>query len=178
MALSRSLAALLMTSGALWLAGCATGGTDESATPSPRSPEAQGLTARTNEAALPARYTNGLWYMVKGGEVAFIPGERCQVAGVFVADCPEAAQIMDLGGAYITPGFGEAHNHSVDGPWTLGTAQSYLGQGIYYYKNPNNVGPLAGITFWDCAHEGSAGMMADGYTRATGEMSMMIAQNG
>ena len=38
--------------------------------------------------------------------------------------------------------------------------------------------PTAGITFWDCAHEGSAGFMADGYTRATGEMSMMIAQNG
>ncbi len=38
--------------------------------------------------------------------------------------------------------------------------------------------PQAGIQFWDCAHEGSAGMMADGYTRATGEMSMMIAQNG
>lgn len=36
----------------------------------------------------------------------------------------------------------------------------------------------AGITFWDCAHEGSAGMMADGYTRSTGKMSMMIAQNG
>jgi sulfoacetaldehyde acetyltransferase len=38
--------------------------------------------------------------------------------------------------------------------------------------------PKAGITFWDCAHEGSAGMMADGYTRAIGKMSMMIAQNG
>jgi sulfoacetaldehyde acetyltransferase len=38
--------------------------------------------------------------------------------------------------------------------------------------------PTSGIMFWDCAHEGSAGMMADGYTRATGEMSMMIAQNG
>ena len=38
--------------------------------------------------------------------------------------------------------------------------------------------PKAGITFWDCAHEGSAGMMADGYARATGKMSMMIAQNG
>ena len=38
--------------------------------------------------------------------------------------------------------------------------------------------PKAGIKFWDCAHEGSAGMMADGYTRVTGEMSMMIAQNG
>ena len=38
--------------------------------------------------------------------------------------------------------------------------------------------PKAGIAFWDCAHEGSGGMMADGYTRATGKMSMMIAQNG
>ncbi|NCO21407.1 MAG: sulfoacetaldehyde acetyltransferase [Rhodobacterales bacterium] len=38
--------------------------------------------------------------------------------------------------------------------------------------------PRAGIKFWDCAHEMTAGMMADGYTRATGEMSMMIAQNG
>ncbi len=38
--------------------------------------------------------------------------------------------------------------------------------------------PRAGIQFWDCAHEGSGGMMADGYTRASGRMSMMIAQNG
>jgi len=38
--------------------------------------------------------------------------------------------------------------------------------------------PQAGIHFWDCAHEYNAGMMADGYSRATGRMSMMIAQNG
>ena len=38
--------------------------------------------------------------------------------------------------------------------------------------------PAAGITFWDCAHECNAGMSADGYTRSTGKMSMMIAQNG
>ncbi|MFN4155282.1 MAG: sulfoacetaldehyde acetyltransferase [Paracoccaceae bacterium] len=38
--------------------------------------------------------------------------------------------------------------------------------------------PRAGITFWDCAHEGSGGMMADGYTRASGKICMMIAQNG
>jgi len=38
--------------------------------------------------------------------------------------------------------------------------------------------PKAGITFWDCAHECNAGMMADGFTRATGRMSMAIAQNG
>ena len=42
----------------------------------------------------------------------------------------------------------------------------------------SDIFPKAGITFWDCAHEGSAGMMADGYTRATGDMSVMIAQNG
>ena len=38
--------------------------------------------------------------------------------------------------------------------------------------------PKAGITFWDCGHEGNAGMMADGFTRASGKMSMMVAQNG
>src|SRR4051794_18715632 len=38
--------------------------------------------------------------------------------------------------------------------------------------------PTAGITFWDCAHEGSGGMMADGFTRASGKMAMAIAQNG
>ena len=38
--------------------------------------------------------------------------------------------------------------------------------------------PRAGITFWDAAHECNAGMMADGFTRATGKMSMMVAQNG
>ena len=38
--------------------------------------------------------------------------------------------------------------------------------------------PQAGITFWDAAHECNAGMMADGFTRVTGKISMMIAQNG
>ena len=38
--------------------------------------------------------------------------------------------------------------------------------------------PTAGIMFWDCAHECNAGMMADGYTRSSGKMCMMVAQNG
>ncbi len=38
--------------------------------------------------------------------------------------------------------------------------------------------PKAGITFWDCGHEGNAGMMADGFTRASGKMSMIVGQNG
>ncbi|HUF87781.1 MAG TPA: sulfoacetaldehyde acetyltransferase [Thermohalobaculum sp.] len=38
--------------------------------------------------------------------------------------------------------------------------------------------PRAGITFWDVAHESNGGLMADGYTRATGRMAMAIGQNG
>ena len=38
--------------------------------------------------------------------------------------------------------------------------------------------PAAGITFWDVADEKNGGYMADGYTRATGKMSMAIGQNG
>ena len=38
--------------------------------------------------------------------------------------------------------------------------------------------PQAGIHFWDAAHECNAGMMADGYTRASGKVCMMVAQNG
>src|SRR3954447_23141218 len=38
--------------------------------------------------------------------------------------------------------------------------------------------PKAGITFWDVAHETNGGLLAGGYTRATGKMAMAIAQNG
>ncbi|WP_119167915.1 sulfoacetaldehyde acetyltransferase [Algihabitans albus] len=38
--------------------------------------------------------------------------------------------------------------------------------------------PRAGVTFWDCAHESNAALIADGYTRTTGKMAMAIAQNG
>jgi len=38
--------------------------------------------------------------------------------------------------------------------------------------------PKAGITFWDVAHETNGGLIADGYTRSTGKISMVIAQNG
>ena len=38
--------------------------------------------------------------------------------------------------------------------------------------------PKAGIRFWDVAHECNGGYMADGYTRSSGKMAMIIAQNG
>jgi len=42
----------------------------------------------------------------------------------------------------------------------------------------SDIFPKAGITFWDVAHESNGGLIADGYTRSTGKMSMVIAQNG
>ena len=42
----------------------------------------------------------------------------------------------------------------------------------------SHIFPNAGITFWDVAHETNGGLIADGYTRATGKMSMVVAQNG
>jgi sulfoacetaldehyde acetyltransferase len=38
--------------------------------------------------------------------------------------------------------------------------------------------PAAGITFWDVAHECNGGIICDGYTRSTGKMAMVTAQNG
>ena len=38
--------------------------------------------------------------------------------------------------------------------------------------------PAAGIRFWDVAHECNGGYMADGFTRTSGRMAMIIAQNG
>ncbi len=38
--------------------------------------------------------------------------------------------------------------------------------------------PKAGIKFWDVAHESNGGLIADGYTRASGKIAMCIAQNG
>ncbi len=42
----------------------------------------------------------------------------------------------------------------------------------------SDIFPDAGITFWDVAHETNGGLIADGYTRATGKISMVVAQNG
>jgi len=42
----------------------------------------------------------------------------------------------------------------------------------------SHIFPEAGITFWDVAHETNGGLIADGYTRSTGKMSMVVAQNG
>jgi len=95
---------------------------------------------RRNPDAPASAYLNGLWYEADASGVRFQPGDRYSIAGVFTADRPEViGRTIDLGGAYVVPPFGEAHNHNVDGPRTLPAAARYLAQGIFYYKNPNDV---------------------------------------
>ena len=74
-----------------------------------------------------------------GESFEFVAGERYAEKGVFVTRRPDEATVIDLGGAFVVPPFGEAHNHSVDGPGTEETAEKYLAEGVYYYKNPNSI---------------------------------------
>ncbi len=47
---------------------------------------------------------------------------------------------IDLKGGYVVPPFGEAHNHNVEGPWTLDAVVArYLHDGVFYVKNPNSI---------------------------------------
>lgn len=97
------------------------------------------LTARINPDAGATVYVNGLWYTAAGDAVEFVPGERYIDKGLFVAQRPEDATVIDLGGAFVVPPYGEAHNHSVDGPGTEAAAEKYLAEGVFYYKNPNGI---------------------------------------
>ncbi|MEL6663020.1 MAG: hypothetical protein AAFO57_07075 [Pseudomonadota bacterium] len=113
-------------------------GSNDQALPAPAT---LGLTARTVAEAPAATYTNANWYAVAEGEITFTPGERHVDQGVFVAAPPKGAVTIDLEGAFVVPPFGEAHNHSIDGPWTMNRAEAYLTEGVFYFKNPNDVGP-------------------------------------
>ena len=102
----------------------------------------EGVTPRANPEATPARYENGLWYVADEAGVRFEPGARCQAGGVFVADCPDGAAVIELNGAYLIPPLGEAHNHNLDGPWTAPMGQRYLRDGVFFMKNTNSVNSI------------------------------------
>ncbi len=79
-------------------------------------------------------YANARWWTPQG----FEPGGRCVRDGVFVGAAPDTAEV-DLDGAWVTPPFGEAHNHNLDNPgMARGMSDTYLSAGILYVKNPNS----------------------------------------
>ncbi len=102
------------------------------------------LSSAAGQADQTTTYTNGKWWTGDGFEA----GARTICEGVFVAQTDEPPDdVIDLGGAYVIPPFGEAHNHNVDGssgPFAIETMnQRYLRDGVFYVKNPNAYAPNA-----------------------------------
>lgn len=99
-------------------------------------------------------YTNGYWWTGAG----FEHGDRAVNDGFFVPLPDDAddgsegiryAQIaqVDVGGAFVIPPFGEAHNHNINapiGPFGVDVmVERYLADGIFYVKIPNAFAPYA-----------------------------------
>lgn len=79
-------------------------------------------------------YGGAQWWTPDG----FVPGERCIAEGRFAAATPGAGRI-DLGGVWVIPALGEAHNHNLDNPvMARAMSDTYLSAGILYVKNPNS----------------------------------------
>jgi imidazolonepropionase-like amidohydrolase len=82
-------------------------------------------------------YHNGYWF---NGE-QFIQKNMYVKEGVFIsATGVKADSVIDLNGMYIVPPFAEAHTHILEGIGDVDARiKSYLRDGVFYVKNPNNV---------------------------------------
>jgi imidazolonepropionase-like amidohydrolase len=84
-------------------------------------------------------FTNGNWLGARG----FEPGTRYVVDGRIAGARPSRVDTtVDLAGGYVTPPFGEAHNHNIDFSSPSGTDSliaRYLRDGVFYAKNPGNL---------------------------------------
>lgn len=88
------------------------------------------------------RLTGAMWWTPEG----FKPGDRYVRGGVFVRPAARA-RVVDLNGAFVTPPFGEAHNHNIDTPQTAkAVSDQYLANGVFYVKNPNSRAAYTGET--------------------------------
>jgi N-acyl-D-amino-acid deacylase len=59
-----------------------------------------------------------------------VRGERIAWIGREGADAPEAGQVVEAGGATLTPGFVDVHNHSDLAPWVTPSMPSTIRQGV------------------------------------------------
>lgn len=84
------------------------------------------------------QFINGHWFTGK----EFHPEMFYSVGGRLTEAKPKKVdEVIDLTGGFVIPPFGEAHNHNVEGPWNIGkVSQTYLRAGVFYVKNPNNIG--------------------------------------
>jgi imidazolonepropionase-like amidohydrolase len=98
------------------------------------------LAASATSAHGAQHFTNGRWY----DGTAFVAREFYEVAGVLRDDYDEDdAQVVDLGGGYVVPGYGNAHTHGVGNGDFSAESRQFLGRGVFYVANPNSIGSLS-----------------------------------
>lgn len=93
--------------------------------------------AGTSGIAKNIAFKNGLWFDGKSfrSQTGYVVNGKLSFRRPAQVD-----SIVDLGGGYVVPPFGEAHNHNVE-PLNKIEAliQRYLQHGIFYVKNPDNL---------------------------------------
>jgi len=83
------------------------------------------------------RFVNGHWF----DGSAFSAREVSVVGGVFADSTGEAqAQVVDLEGGYVLPGYGNAHTHGIGNGSFEEESNRFLERGVYYVANPNSLG--------------------------------------
>lgn len=82
-------------------------------------------------------FVNGLWFNGNSFQrkTFYSSGQN------FTTKRPSAIKrSVDLTGKFIVPPFGDAHNHSLSGPFNVDSSiRQYLKDGIFYVKNPSNI---------------------------------------
>ena len=91
-----------------------------------------------------AQVTAPLSYEFIGGHwfdgTTFVEKHFYSVDGLLTSERPgRVDSVIDLNGKYVVPPFGEAHNHNVEAYQAEAISRRYLGAGIFYVKNPNNM---------------------------------------
>ncbi|HEY5885503.1 MAG TPA: amidohydrolase family protein [Pyrinomonadaceae bacterium] len=71
----------------------------------------------------------------------FRSGDFYSIGGVLAFKKPARTDsVTDLGGKYVIPPFGEAHNHNIEYSDRIDEViRKYIQEGIFYVKNPNNL---------------------------------------
>jgi imidazolonepropionase-like amidohydrolase len=81
-------------------------------------------------------WTNGYWF----DGTSFQKRDMYSVDGRLTAKRPrQTDRTVDLAGGYVTPAFGEAHNHNLPAPNTTEMIKTYLSRGIFYVMIQANI---------------------------------------
>ena len=81
------------------------------------------------------KLTNGLWYNGSG----FEEREFYAVEGILRESYEGDFTVVDLEGAHVVPGFGNAHTHGIGSGDFAAENDRFLGRGVLYVANPNSI---------------------------------------